>query len=90
MLTVVDSLEIKEPRPSSYRQALNAGREEDSVCWYRRGQFGERSLQRGARNLKGVDVMLSSDVHPYDLLKAERRFSRSPRWCSCRESFEED
>jgi large subunit ribosomal protein L4 len=28
--------------------------------------------------LKGVDVMLSSDVHPYDLLKSERTIISQP------------
>jgi large subunit ribosomal protein L4 len=37
-----------------------------------------QALDRGARNLDGVDVMLSSDVHPYDLLKAERTIISRP------------
>jgi large subunit ribosomal protein L4 len=37
-----------------------------------------QALDRGARNLKGVDVMLSSDVHPYDLLKSERTIISQP------------
>jgi large subunit ribosomal protein L4 len=37
-----------------------------------------QNLLKGARNLVGVDLMLNNEVHPYDLLKAERViFSRS-------------
>jgi large subunit ribosomal protein L4 len=45
------------------------------------------ALDRGARNLKGVDVMLSSDVHPYDLLKAERTIISQPALVQLHESL---
>ena len=30
------------------------------------------NLLKGARNLAGVELMLNSEVHPYDLLRSER------------------
>jgi large subunit ribosomal protein L4 len=73
LLTVVDSLEIK-----SYRAALNTMGCKKSVLLIDAASSMTQALDRGARNLKGVDVMLSSDVHPYDLLKSERTIISQP------------
>jgi large subunit ribosomal protein L4 len=77
-LTVVDSLEIKEAKTKAYRTALNDMDAMKTTLLVDSATTVSEGLQRGARNLKGVDVMLSSDVHPYNLLKAERAiFSQS-------------
>jgi large subunit ribosomal protein L4 len=77
-LTIVDSLEIKEAKTKAYRSALNDLDAKKTTLLVDSAKTVSESLQRGARNLKGVDVMLSSDVHPYNLLKAERAiFSQS-------------
>jgi large subunit ribosomal protein L4 len=77
-LTIVDSLEIKEAKTKAYRSALNDLDAKKTTLLVDSAKTVSEGLQRGARNLKGVDVMLSSDVHPYNLLKAERAiFSQS-------------
>jgi large subunit ribosomal protein L4 len=77
-LTIVDSLEIKEAKTKAYRSALNDLDAKKTILLVDSAKTVSEGLQRGARNLKGVDVMLSSDVHPYNLLKAERAiFSQS-------------
>jgi large subunit ribosomal protein L4 len=76
-LTVVDSLEIKEAKTKLYRQALNTLEATKTVLLVDAAASVSENLQRGARNLEGVDVMLTSDVHPYDLLRVEKAiFSR--------------
>ncbi len=41
------------------------------------GQALSEKLYLGSRNLKGVELVLSSEVHPYDLLRYEHAvFSR--------------
>jgi large subunit ribosomal protein L4 len=42
------------------------------------GKTLTQSLVLGARNLKGVELVLNNEVHPYDLLRYERAiFSKS-------------
>jgi large subunit ribosomal protein L4 len=42
------------------------------------GQEPSRALLLGSRNLQQVELMLSKEVHPYDLLRYERAiFSRA-------------
>jgi large subunit ribosomal protein L4 len=36
------------------------------------GKTLTQSLLLGARNLKGVELVLNNEVHPYDLLRYER------------------
>jgi large subunit ribosomal protein L4 len=36
------------------------------------GKTLTQALMLGARNLKGVELVLNNEVHPYDLLRYER------------------
>jgi len=74
-LTVVDSLEIAEAKTKLYRSAL------DKLGVTRTALLVENSktpmenlkpVMLGARNLKGVDLVLNNEVHPYDLLRYDR------------------
>jgi large subunit ribosomal protein L4 len=77
-LTVVDSLEIKEAKTKLYRQALNTLDAKKTVLLVDAASSVSENLQRGARNLEGVDVMLTGDVHPYDLLRVEKAIFSQP------------
>jgi large subunit ribosomal protein L4 len=75
-LTVVDTLELAEPKTKAYRSAL------DKLGALRTTLLVEkdpgRSLTLGARNLHRVELMVTQEVHPYDLLRYERAiFSRA-------------
>ena len=77
-LTVVESLEAKEPKTKLYRAALDKLEVTRTALIVESGTALGQNLLKGARNLVGVDLMLNNEVHPYDLLKAERViFSRS-------------
>jgi large subunit ribosomal protein L4 len=77
-LTVVESLEAKEPKTKLYRAALDKLEVTRTALIVESGAELGQNLLKGARNLVGVDLMLNNEVHPYDLLKAERViFSRS-------------
>lgn len=77
-LTVVESLEIKEPKTKLYRNALNTLDAKKTALLVESGAALSRSLVLGARNLGGVELVLGNEVHPYDLLRYERAiFSRS-------------
>jgi len=77
-LTVVDSLEIKDAKTNLYRDALNKLDAKRTVLLVENGKTLSQALVLGARNLKGVELVLNNEVHPYDLLRYERAiFSKS-------------
>jgi large subunit ribosomal protein L4 len=71
-LTVVDSLEIKEAKTKLYRAALDKLGASRTVLLVENGKSLSQGLLLGARNLKGVELLLNNEVHPYDLLRYER------------------
>lgn len=76
-LTVVESLELKEPKTKLYREALKQLNVKKTALVVESGAGLTRNLILGARNLGGVELMLGNEVHPYDLLRSERAiFSR--------------
>ncbi|HTZ57540.1 MAG TPA: 50S ribosomal protein L4 [Acidobacteriaceae bacterium] len=77
-LTVVESFELSEPKTKAYRAALNKLDAKRTTLLVEAGQAPARNLELGARNLARVELMVSREVHPYDLLRYERAiFSRA-------------
>jgi large subunit ribosomal protein L4 len=77
-LTVVDTLELNEGKSKLYRAALNKLDVTRTVLLVENGKTLGRNLLLGARNLKGVELVLNNEVHPYDLLRYDRAiFSKS-------------
>lgn len=82
-LTVVESLTFGEndktaAKTKSYRTALNKLEAKKTVLLVETTSALTDNLVMGTGNLKGVDLVLGSQVHPYDLLKYERAiFSKS-------------
>ena len=76
-LTVVDSLILPEAKTKLYRQALNKLETGKTTLLVETSRQLEERLYLGSRNLEGVELVLSSEVHPYDLLRYEHAvFSR--------------
>src|SRR5579863_7430909 len=71
-LTVVDSLEIKEAKTKLYRAALDKLGVERTALLVENSKTLGQGLMLGARNLKGVELVLNNEVHPYDLLRYDR------------------
>jgi large subunit ribosomal protein L4 len=71
-LIVVDSLEIKEGKTKLYREALDKLDAKRTALLVDSGKTLSRALVLGARNLKGVELLLNNEVHPYDLLRYDR------------------
>ena len=71
-LTIVDSLELKEPKTKLYRAALDKLDAKRTALLVENGKTLSKSLLLGARNLHGVELVLNNEVHPYDLLRYER------------------
>jgi large subunit ribosomal protein L4 len=77
-LTVVESLELNEPKTKAYRSALNRLGALRTTLLVESGAAPGRSLHLGSRNLDRVELVVSKEVHAYDLLKNDRAiFSRA-------------
>jgi large subunit ribosomal protein L4 len=77
-LTVVESLELGQPKTKAYRAALNAVDAKRTALIVENSQSLSPSLILGVRNLEGVELLLNNEVHPYDLLRYDRAiFSRA-------------
>src|ERR1700684_3116988 len=75
-LTVVESLELADAKTKAYRAALDKLDAKRTTLLVEKEPG--RSLLLGARNLDRVQLMVTREVHPYDLLRYERAiFSRA-------------
>ena len=70
-LTVVENFDVAEAKTKHYRAALDKlDAKKTALLVESSQQLGEK-LYLGSRNLQGVELVLSSEVHPYDLLRYE-------------------
>jgi large subunit ribosomal protein L4 len=77
-LRVVESFELKEPKTKEFRTALDKLGVTRTALLVDNGKTLSQGLILGARNLKGVELVLNNEVHPYDLLRYDRAiFSKS-------------
>jgi large subunit ribosomal protein L4 len=70
-LTVVESFEVPEAKTKLFRTALNKLDAGKTTLLVESSQKLGENLYLGSRNLAGVELVLSSEVHPYDLLRYE-------------------
>ena len=76
-LIVVDTFEVAEGKTKLYAQALRKLGTGKTTLMVESSQKLDEKLYLGSRNLQGVELVLSSEVHPYDLLRYEHAvFSR--------------
>ena len=76
-LTIVDSFEVPEMKTKHFRAALNKLEAKKTILLVETSRHLNEQLYLGSRNLAGVELVLSSEVHPYDLLRYEHAvFSR--------------
>jgi large subunit ribosomal protein L4 len=77
-LTVIENLALGEAKTKAYRAALNTLDAKRTALIVENSQSLSPALILGVRNLEGVELMLNSEVHPYDLLRYDRAiFSRA-------------
>ncbi len=70
-ITIVDSFEVAEAKTKLYRAALNKLEAGKTTLLVESSRKLDEKLYLGSRNLDGVELVLSSEVHPYDLLRYE-------------------
>ena len=70
-LTIVDTFELAEGKTKLYRTALTKLEAGKTTLLVESSRKLDEKLYLGSRNLQGVELVLSSEVHPYDLLRYE-------------------
>ena len=70
-LTIVENFDVAEAKTKVFRAALNTLDAKKTALLVETSQQLSEKLYLGSRNLQGVELVLSSEVHPYDLLKYE-------------------
>lgn len=77
-LIVVDTLELEQPKTKLYRQALDTLDAKRTVLLVESSTDLAPNTILGARNLDRVELLLSTEIHPYDVLRHDRAiFSKS-------------
>jgi large subunit ribosomal protein L4 len=77
-LVVVNAFEVKEPKTQPFREALDALKVDGSALLVEVANHGNRNLVLSSRNLEDVELVTSSEVHPYHLLRYDRAIFSQP------------
>src|SRR5437763_3345643 len=77
-LIVVNAFEIKEAKTQAFRESLNNLKVDKGALLVEAGNHENRNLVLSSRNLKGVELVASSEVHPYHLLRYDRVIFSQP------------
>ena len=77
-LIVVNAFDVKEPKSKVFREALNALNVESTALLVEAGRDSNRNLTLSSRNLDGVELVNSTAVHPYHLLRYDRAIFSQP------------
>ena len=70
-LVIVENFELSEAKTKVFRTALNTLEAKKTALVVESSQQLSEKLYLSSRNLDGVELVLSSEVHPYDLLRYE-------------------
>jgi large subunit ribosomal protein L4 len=68
-LAVVESFEVKEPKTSAFREALDSLKVSKTALLVEAVKQENRNLELSSRNLDGVELMRGNEIHPYHLLQ---------------------
>lgn len=77
-LIVVNAFDVKEPKTQQFRESLDNLKVEKGALLVEVANHGNRNLVLSSRNLDGVELVTSSEVHPYHLLRYDRVIFSQP------------
>jgi large subunit ribosomal protein L4 len=87
-LTVVENFELKQPKTSEMREALDAlNVQKTALLVEAASKEGNRNLELSSRNLAGVELVPGNEVHPYHLLRYEHVIFARPALEKLQESL---
>jgi large subunit ribosomal protein L4 len=77
-LIVVNAFDVKEPKTQSFRESLDALNVDKTALLVEVANHGNRNLDLSSRNLEGVELTTSAEVHPFHLLRYDRAIFSQP------------
>ncbi len=77
-LIVVNSFDMKEVKTKEFRKALNSLHVDKTVLIIEEAKHENHNLALSARNIAGLEMLLSNEVHPFHLLKYDRAIFSQP------------
>ena len=77
-LIVVNTFEMKEPKTKEFRKALNSLKVDKTVLIVEEAKHENHNMALSARNIHGLEMRRSNEVHPYHLLKYDRAIFSQP------------
>jgi len=77
-LIVVNAFDVKEVKTQAFRESLDALKVDKGALLVEVANHGNRNLDLSSRNLKTVELVTSSEVHPYHLLRYDRAIFSQP------------
>jgi large subunit ribosomal protein L4 len=77
-LIVVNTFELKDPKTKAFREALDKLKVDKTVLVVEVANHGNRNLELSSRNIHGLELIASNEVHPYHLLRHDRAIFSQP------------
>jgi large subunit ribosomal protein L4 len=77
-LIVVNAFDVKEPKTKEFRKALDSLKVDATVLIVEEAKHENRNLGLSARNIDGLELVRSNEVHPYHLLRYDRVIFSQP------------
>jgi len=77
-LIIVNAFDVKEAKTKTFREALDKLKIDKTALLVEVANHGNRNLVLSTRNLDGVELVASSEVHPYHLLRYDRAVFSQP------------
>jgi large subunit ribosomal protein L4 len=77
-LIVVNAFNVEEPKTKGFREALDKLKVDSTALLVEVANHGNRNLELSSRNLEGVELVRSNQVHPYHLLRYDRAIFSQP------------
>jgi large subunit ribosomal protein L4 len=77
-LIVVNTLDVKEPKTKLFREALDKLKVGKTALVVEVANHGNRNLELSSRNIEGLELVASNEVHPYHLLRYDSAIFSQP------------
>jgi len=77
-LVVVNAFDLKEVKTKAFREVLDTLKVDRGALLVEVPKHGNRNLVLSSRNLNGVELVASNEVHPYHLLRYDRTIFTQP------------
>src|SRR5262249_26567486 len=77
-LIVVNTFNLKEAKTKAFREALDKLKVDKTVLVVEVAKHGNRNLDLSSRNIDGLELITSNEVHPYHLLRYDRAIFSQP------------